>query len=55
MVILIEYYVDFHITKEEVKEMIEEAEKFNKKIYDFIEKLQGKNIKNYREKYIKIV
>jgi len=50
-----QYYVDFHITKEEVKEMIEEAEKFNKKIYDFIEKLQGKNIKNYREKYIKIV
>lgn len=50
-----QYYVDFHITKEEVDEMIKEAEKFNKKIYDLIEKLQSKNIKEYREKYTKIV
>ena len=50
-----QYYVDFHITKEEIKEMIEEAEKFNKKIYDFIQKLQSKNIKDYREKYTKII
>jgi uncharacterized protein (UPF0332 family) len=50
-----QYYVDFHITKEEVGEMIKEAEKFNKKIYDLIEKLQSKNIKEYLEKYTKIV
>ena len=49
-----QYYVDLHITKEEVWEMIKEAEKFNKKIYDLIEKLQSKNIKEYCEKYTKI-
>lgn len=46
-----QYYVDFHITKEEVKDLIEKAEEFNEKLLDFISKLNNEKIKSYREKF----
>jgi uncharacterized protein (UPF0332 family) len=45
-----QYYVDFKIMKEEVKELIEAAEIFNSKIFDFIEKLNSEKIAEFRMK-----
>ena len=45
-----QYYVDFHITKAEVIEMIKIAEDFNKELYDFIAKLSNQKINEYLEK-----
>ena len=45
-----QYYVDFKIMKEEVKELIEAAEIFNSKILDFIEKLNSEKIAEFRIK-----
>lgn len=45
-----QYYVNFHITKEEAKDMIKTAEEFSKELIDFISKLNTASIKKYREK-----
>jgi uncharacterized protein (UPF0332 family) len=45
-----QYYVDFKIMKEEVKELIEAAEIFNSNILDFIEKLNSEKIEEFRMK-----
>ena len=45
-----QYYVDFKIMKEEVKELIEAAEIFNSTIFDFIEKLNSEKIAEFRTK-----
>ncbi len=45
-----QYYVDFKIMKEEVKELIEAAEIFNSNILDFIEKLNSEKIAEFRMK-----
>jgi len=34
-----QYYVDFKITKEEIEKLIDTAERFNPKVFDFIDKL----------------
>lgn len=47
-----QYYTDFHITKKEVIEAIQIAEDFNKKIFDFISRLDSSKIKEYREKFV---
>jgi len=44
-----QYYVDFEITKEEVREMIDSAKEFNANIYDFIEKSTTKRLSDYQE------
>jgi len=49
-----QYYVDFEVTKDEVKELIKKAEAFHKKIYSFIQKLNSKDIEIYREKFNKL-
>lgn len=46
-----QYYADFNITKEEVKDAITNAEIFNSKVLDFISKLNSESIKLYREKF----
>jgi uncharacterized protein (UPF0332 family) len=46
-----QYYTDFHITKEETKNAIRNAEIFNSKILDFISKLNNEHIKIYRKKF----
>jgi len=49
-----QYYVDFQITENEVKDLIEKAELFYKELYDFISKLNNESIQKYREKLRKI-
>ena len=50
-----QYYVNFKITQEEVKNTIRKAELFNGRIIDFISKMNNEQIKNYREKYKELV
>jgi uncharacterized protein (UPF0332 family) len=45
-----QYYVDFKINQEEVKNLIQMAETFNAKLYDFIDKLTTQQSEQYREK-----
>lgn len=46
-----QYYTDFNIKKEEVTESIKIAEDFNKKLINFIAKLNNEMIKIYRNKF----
>jgi len=46
-----QYYIDFNISKQEILEAIRIAEDFNKKLLDFISKLDNQKIKEYREKF----
>lgn len=50
-----QYYIDFHITKEEVNDLIKSAEKYNAMIYDFIERLNAEKITDFRKKFNKIL
>jgi len=49
-----QYYVDFHVTKEDVEELIEKAEDFNKWLLDFLSKLTNERIKLYQEQFKKL-
>ncbi|MBU2637896.1 MAG: HEPN domain-containing protein [Nanoarchaeota archaeon] len=46
-----QYYVDFHITKAEVEETIKTSEQFNRKLLDFISKLNKQSIAAFRIKF----
>ena len=46
-----QYYVDFIITKEDVKDTIRKAEIFNSKLIDLISKANNENISDYRNKF----
>lgn len=50
-----QYYTDFHITKEEVTEAIETTEEFNKKLLDFISKLNNQKIGIYRKRFLSLI
>jgi len=50
-----QYYVDFIIAKEEVEKLIEAAERFNSKVFDFVEKLNSGNIAEFRKKMQKLL
>lgn len=50
-----QYYTDFHITKEEVKGAIRNAEIFNSKIFDFISKIKNDEIKLFRKKFQELI
>ena len=43
-----QYYTDFYITKEDVLEAVKIAEDFNKRLLDFISRLNNQKIKEYR-------
>ena len=45
-----QYYIDFHITEEEVRELIQIAERFNSKILDFAERLTNEKISGFRRR-----
>ena len=45
-----QYYVDFKITNEEVREMIKQAKGFYNIIYAFIDRMNNQEIRNYRNK-----
>jgi len=46
-----QYYTDFYVTKQEVIESVKTAEDFNKRLLDFISKLNNQKIKEYKEKF----
>lgn len=50
-----QYYTSFKIAKKEVIESVKTAENFNKKLFDFISKLNNEEIKEYQEKIKKII
>lgn len=45
-----QYYVGFSITKDDVEDTIKIAERFNNSLFDFISKLNLRNIQEYRLK-----
>ncbi|MBD3204464.1 HEPN domain-containing protein [Candidatus Woesearchaeota archaeon] len=45
-----QYYVDYSIAKEDSEELLEIAEEFNTKTFDFISKMTNKDIEKYRKK-----
>ena len=45
-----QYYIDFHLTKQDAVKLIEVAENYNAEIMDFIDRLDNDRIKNYRIK-----
>ena len=50
-----QYYIDFHIIKDEVKELIQTAEEFNAKILDFTEKMNNEKIEEFRKRMKKLL
>lgn len=46
-----QYYIDFKITKDDSKILIEIAEEFNSEIYNFIQKLSNNNILEFNNKF----
>ena len=46
-----QYYIDFHVTKKDIIEMIKIAEKFNKNMLNFIANLNTENIKIYNKRF----
>ena len=50
-----QYYVNFHIAKKDVTDLIKKAEEFNKKILDFISKLNNNMLKLYKEKFKEMI
>jgi len=50
-----QYYVDFHITREEVAQVINVSEKFNKHLLDFISRISQKDIIECRARLRKLI
>jgi len=50
-----QYYVDFAISKEDVKDTIRKAENFNSKLIDFISKINNEDITNYRKNFMNVL
>jgi len=50
-----QYYVDFKVTKDDVKELIRTAESFNSTILDFVSRLDNRKINEHRNQLQKIL
>jgi uncharacterized protein (UPF0332 family) len=50
-----QYYIDFHIVKEDVTELIRMAESYNAMIFDFMERLSSEQIALFRKKMSKLL
>jgi uncharacterized protein (UPF0332 family) len=50
-----QYYINFNITRQEVAETIETAQEFNKKLFDFIARLNNQQINDFRNKFIDLM
>ena len=50
-----QYYVDFKTTMKEVKNLILIAKEFNSGLYDFIDRITGKEVNNFRENLRKML
>ncbi len=49
-----QYYVDFHATEEDVKNLIGKAEEFGGKLFDFISRLNNEDIMKFRQRFRKL-
>jgi len=49
-----QYYVNFRITKEQVKDVIRKAEMFNSRMIDFISRMTNEDMGLYRKKFREI-
>ena len=50
-----QYYIDFEISGKEVETLISMAKEFNSNLYDFIDKMTGKDADKYRDKLSKML
>ncbi len=50
-----QYYVDFSVTRGDTVELIDIAEDFNKNLFDFSSKMNSQKMKEYRERFLKLV
>ena len=50
-----QYYTDFQIAAEDVGDTIQTAEEFNKKLLDFISRLNSQKTEEYREKFESLI
>lgn len=50
-----QYYADFHIAMDDAEESVRIAEDFNRKLLDFISRLDSQKIKEYRERFSQLV
>lgn len=50
-----QYYADFHIAKEDVAEAIETAEEFDKKLLDFISRMDSQKVAEYNKKFQSLI
>lgn len=50
-----QYYADFHIAKEDVAEAIVTAEEFDKKLLDFLSRLDNQKTEEYRKKFQSLI
>ena len=46
-----QYYIDFHVTKKDVEELIGIAEEFSSYLYNFLEKIKNEEVKRFRDKF----
>lgn len=44
-----QYYVDFKISREEVNKLLSAAKEFNSSLYDFIDRMTGKDVARFRD------
>ncbi len=50
-----QYYVDFAVTAEDVRDSMEEAEAFNAELLDFMERLHQGDISRLRDKAVRLL
>jgi len=50
-----QYYTDFKITKQEVLDSLKTGEDFNNLLFDFISRINSKDIKKYQDKFKEVV
>lgn len=50
-----QYYVDFKVTESDVKDLVRMAERFNARIFDFLEKMSSSEIERVREEFREII
>lgn len=50
-----QYYIDFHVAKEDVQDLIHSAERFRATILDFTAKLTGEKITDLRKRAKKLI
>lgn len=50
-----QYYIDFSLTHEDINDLMEVADDFNAYIMDYTERMKGREIEKYRQKFQELV